>query len=96
MDLHRQPAAKVVLKKYFVFSTIERNRTCGHCQLCNQDYKDKAGIFSNFIKHLKRKHLPEYERTFKKRDEGLLEEEIIESDGRPTTELSTSKFKQAQ
>ncbi|CAF4015157.1 unnamed protein product, partial [Rotaria sp. Silwood1] len=96
MNLHRQPVAKILLKKYFLFSSIERNRICGHCQLCNQDYKDKAGIFSNFIKHLKRKHLSEYEKTFKKQDEGLLEEEIIECDGRPTTELSTSKFKQAQ
>ncbi|CAF1540839.1 unnamed protein product [Rotaria sp. Silwood1] len=96
MNLHQQPVARIQLKKYFVFSLIEHNRISGHCQLCNQDYKDKVGIFSNFIKHLKRKHLPEYERTFNKQDEGLLEEEIIEGDGRPTTELSTNKFKQTR
>ncbi|CAF1525832.1 unnamed protein product [Rotaria sordida] len=96
MNLHQQPVAKIQLKKYFVFSLIEHNRISGHCQLCNQDYKDKVGIFSNFIKHLKRKHLPEYEQTFNKQDEGLLEEEIIEGGGRPTIELSTNKFKQTR
>ncbi|CAF1304557.1 unnamed protein product [Rotaria magnacalcarata] len=86
--------AREQLKKFFDFFSLENNRVRGHCRLCNQDYKDKAGICSNFLKHLRRKHFSDYERTFKKHDEGLSEEGIIASDGQSTTELSSNKTKQ--
>ncbi|CAF2562524.1 unnamed protein product [Rotaria sp. Silwood2] len=82
------------LKKYFDFSSIEKNRISDHCKLCDQHYKDKNGIFSNFLKHLKRKHLSEYKLIFVKQDEGFSEEGIIEGDGQATTEPSTNKQKQ--
>jgi hypothetical protein len=81
-------------KQYFDFSSIDKNRINGHCKLCNQNYKDKTGIFSNFLKHLKRKHLHEYQQVFIEEEEGLSEEGVVESNGQPTTELSTNKSKQ--
>lgn len=52
------------LKRFFDFSSGEKNRTIGLCQLCKKNYRDLNGIYSNFLKHLKRKHPNEYQRTF--------------------------------
>ncbi|CAF1422957.1 unnamed protein product [Rotaria magnacalcarata] len=81
-------------KLYFKFSSIDKNRINGLCKLCNQNYKDKNGTSSNFLKHLKRKHLVEYKQVFIEEDEGLPEEGMFEGDDQPITELSTNKFKQ--
>ncbi|CAF2990542.1 unnamed protein product [Rotaria sp. Silwood2] len=81
------------LKQYFDFSTIDKNRINGYCKLCSQNYKDKCGISSNFLKHLKRKHKPEYEKLFfdQVKDSS---EAIHGNDYRSTTELSSSNTKQ--
>ncbi|CAF4804796.1 unnamed protein product [Rotaria socialis] len=81
------------LKPYFDFSTIDKNRVNGYCKLCNQNYKDKCGIFSNFLKHLKRKHVPEYEKLFFDQVEDS-PEVVNGSDHRSTIELSSSNTKQ--
>lgn len=96
MNLHRRSPTSEKLKKYFIFSSIEQNRVRGHCHLCGQDYKDKIGIYSNFLKHLKRRHLSDYEETFKNKDEGLVEEEIFDGNRSTTVDLSTNKSKQAR
>ena len=57
------------LKRYFEFSSVEKNRMNGLCKLCHRDYKDSNGIYSNFLKHLKRKHLSEYQESFVRSDE---------------------------
>ena len=62
------------LKRYFEFSLTNDNRTNGFCKLCNNDYKDMYGIYSNFVKHLKRKHLSEYQKAFSSIDDDLSEE----------------------
>ncbi|CAF3504086.1 unnamed protein product [Rotaria socialis] len=82
------------LKRYFDFSSVDKNRICGHCKLCDQKYKDKNGIFSNFLKHLKRKHLSQYELHFLKQDEGFSEKGSIASNDQSTTESSTNTYKQ--
>ena len=73
---------------------MDNNRICGHCQLCDKDYRDKIGIFSNFLKHLKRKHFSEYERLFYKHDESLLEEGITENVSQSTAQLHLKDSKQ--
>lgn len=52
------------LKDFFEFSLFEKNRTNGLCKLCRRNYKDQHGIYSNFVKHLKRKHPVDYEKSF--------------------------------
>jgi BED zinc finger len=82
-------------KKYFDLSTIDKNRINGYCKKCNQNYKDKIGISSNFLKHLKQKHVFEYQQMFPNEDESLLKDTIIENDGRATTtDISTTKSTQ--
>ncbi|CAF3273968.1 unnamed protein product [Rotaria socialis] len=56
--------AAVKLKEYFEFSIVSNNRMNGTCKLCNRNYKDLHGIYSNFLKHLKRKHPSEYQHSF--------------------------------
>lgn len=73
------------LKKYFEFSLVEKNRMNGLCKLCNRNYKDLHGIYSNFLKHLKRKHPSEYQQSFSPAidddDEDLLEDINSRDDG---------------
>ena len=51
-------------KMYFEFSPCENYRVNGLCKLCDRNYKDKQGVFSNFLKHLKRIHSREYIQLF--------------------------------
>lgn len=51
-------------RKYIDFTPIDGNRMNGLCKLCKKNYKDLKGIYSNFLKHLQRKHLPEYSKIF--------------------------------
>jgi hypothetical protein len=83
------------LKQYFDFSTIDKNRINGYCKLCSQNYKDKHGIFSNFIKHLKRKHTAEYKKLFFDQVEDS-SEVVNGNDYRSTTESSSSNNKQSR
>ena len=54
----------------------------GLCKLCKKDYKDQNGIYSNFLKHLKRAHSPEYDQIFNHENECSTEEQNIISDDR--------------
>ena len=65
ISLRQQPVAREQSKKYFVLYSIENNSICSPCQLFNWDFQDKVEVFSNFAQYLRRKHLPEYEETFK-------------------------------
>ena len=51
-------------RKYFDFTPIDGNRTNGRCKLCKENYKDVKGVYSNFLKHLRRKHVPEFLKMF--------------------------------
>ena len=83
------------LKQYFEFSSIDKNRVNGLCKLCQQNYKDRMGIHSNFWKHLKRKHSSVYERFSKASDDNRTEDLISETDVNSLTSSSSSaKLKQ--
>jgi hypothetical protein len=81
-------------KKYFELCIIDKNRINGHCKLCNNNYKDKNGVSSNFLKHLKRKHFCEYQQIFPVHDESLFEDLFNESDDHVSVDTSTIKSKQ--
>ena len=81
------------LKRYFNFFMIDKNRINGYCKLYSQNYKDKFGVFSNFMKHLKRKHKPDYEKLFSDQIDDSTEV-ANGSDYRSTTEFSSSSTKQ--
>lgn len=72
------------LKQYFEFSLGDKNRMNGLCKLCNRNYKDLRGINSNFLKHIKRKHLSEYQKTFSPRTDEDFLEEIDSPDDHPS------------
>ncbi|CAF5060214.1 unnamed protein product, partial [Rotaria socialis] len=57
-----------------------------------QNYKNKCGFLSNFLKHLKRKHTPEYEKLFIDQVEDS-SEVANRSNHRSTTELLSSNTK---
>lgn len=61
-------------RKYFDFSPIDKNRTNGLCLLCHRNYKDKSGIYSNFLKHIKRAHPVEYNRVLSNGEDECLED----------------------
>ncbi len=56
-------------RTYFEFSPLDKNRINELCKLCIKNYKDQNGIFSNFLKHLKRAHSLEYYQIFSGEDE---------------------------
>jgi BED zinc finger len=72
--------ASAKLKRYFEFSSLEKNRMNGLCKLCHRNYKDLSGTYSNFLKHLKRKHLSEYQDSFVRSDDDLSEDIDIPKD----------------
>ena len=81
-------------KQYFNFTEADNNRTNGHCKICNQDYKDKSGIFSNFLKHMKRKHSREYDQVVVNQDECSADNIIHENEGQQSSDLASCKSKQ--
>jgi hypothetical protein len=83
-------------RSYFDFSPLDKNRTNGLCKLCKQNYKDQNGIFSNFLKHLKRVHSLEYNQIFAGEDECLTEEKNDIAGDRVAADLTSSKSKQNQ
>jgi hypothetical protein len=66
----------------------------GLCKLCKKDYKDQNGIYSNFLKHLKRAHSVEYDQIFNHGNECSTEEQNIISDDRVDVDSTSTKTKQ--
>jgi hypothetical protein len=72
------------------------------CKLCHKSYKDRHGIYSNFIKHLKRIHArenqqivssdAEYQQIVSSDAEHLTEESNVANDDRAAVDLSNTKF----
>lgn len=60
--------------RFFDFSASDEKRTKGKCKLCPKNYKDNPGIYSNFIKHLKRIHPDELENVNSEETEEVLAE----------------------
>jgi hypothetical protein len=83
-------------KQHFDFSSIDKNRINGFWKLCDYNYKDKMGIFSNFLKHLKRMHVHEYRKLFIDQDENSPANVIVDNDYRTTTESSSNNHKQTR
>jgi hypothetical protein len=83
-------------RRYFDFSPFDKNRTNGLCRLCNRNYKDQNGIFSNFLKHLKRIHPFEYDQIFSRQYECLTEENNVFGDDRAAADLTNTKYKQSR
>ena len=85
------------LKQYFDFSILDKNRINGLCKLCNQNYKDRNGISSNFWKHLKRKHSSVHEQFVNASKENSTDEVISEGEANQTAStLSSAKLKQSR
>jgi hypothetical protein len=83
-------------KQYFEFKEVDNNRTNGHCKLCEHDYKDKTGIFSNFLKHMKRKHSREYDQVVSKQSELPTENIVHDNDGQQSCDATSFKSKQSR
>ncbi|CAF2937630.1 unnamed protein product, partial [Rotaria sp. Silwood2] len=81
-------------KQYFDFSPIENNRTNGLCKLCHRNYKDKSGIYSNFLKHFKRVHRFEYDQLFNRDNAFLMEENGELNDTQTIFDLTNTKYKE--
>ncbi|CAF1387740.1 unnamed protein product [Adineta ricciae] len=84
-----------LLKKHFDFTEIENDRMNGFCYLCHRNYKDKKSVYSNFTKHLKRKHELAYKKLFND-NEDPTENNTIHVDHSITTESIPNKAKQAR
>lgn len=78
-------------RRYFEFSSDEKNRNNGLCKLCHRNYKDKHGIFSNFFKHIKRAHPNEYAHTLSVEDERSSEAQHANEDSSRSAELTNLK-----
>jgi hypothetical protein len=87
-------------RKYFDFSSssFDKKRTNGLCRLCNRNYKDQNGIYSNFLKHLKRVHPFEYDQIFAREYRCLTEEKsVVEGDDQAAeVDLTSAKYKQSR
>jgi len=85
-------------RRYFDFSPFDKNRTNGLCRLCNRNYKDQNGIFSNFLKHLKRIHPFEYDQIFARDEYECLTEEnnVFGEDREAAADLTSTKYKQSR
>ena len=81
-------------KQYFNFSPIDKNRTNGLCKLCHRNYKDKSGVFSNFLKHLKRQHPLKYNQVFNNEYEYFTEDRNGIEDGHEPIDLTNIKEKE--
>ncbi|CAF4483082.1 unnamed protein product [Rotaria socialis] len=66
----------------------------GLCKLCKKNYKDQHGIYSNFLKHIKRAHPLEYDQIFNHGNECSTEEQNIISDDRVAIDSTSTKNKQ--
>jgi hypothetical protein len=82
--------------QFFDFSFLNEKRMNRQCKLCRNIYKDRRGIYSNFIKHLKRIHPIDYEKVASGDAEQLTEETNIVIDDEAANILSNSKHKNNQ
>src|SRR4051812_23572125 len=83
------------LSRFFEFSSLEKQRINGLCKLCRKNYKDANGIYSNFVKHLKRKHPVEYAQPFVGQPESLPEANDTDDD-QAAAKFTNVKDKQNQ
>ena len=52
-----------VLDEFFSFNRSNKKNITGECKLCGKQYSDNTGSTGNFHKHLKRKHVNQYEQS---------------------------------
>ena len=83
-------------KKYFKFSDSSDGRVIGYCTLCERNYKENKGLFSNFVKHLQRKHKIEYKKSRNINDDDDLSEENVDVINGLSTTTSSSPNKTKQ
>lgn len=81
-------------RRYFDFSSIDKNRTNGLCKLCRRNYKDKSGVFSNFLKHLKTQHRFEFNQLSSSEHDYLADEDNDNEEDEQTTDLMNTKNKE--
>ena len=84
------------LTKVFEFSSLDNNRINGLCKYCKKNYKDKNGIYSNFIKHLKRIHPLEHDQIFPGEAIPVTDGVSGNIDNRCSTDMKNVKEKQNQ
>lgn len=82
--------------KFFDFSTLDSKRMKGCCKLCEKDYTDYRGIYSNFIKHLRRKHRSHYDMVTSTNDENENETGNVVTDDKTANVPSNNKNKENQ
>lgn len=94
--MNRRKMTVEKLRRYFDFSFIDKNRMNGFCKLCSNNYKDLNGIYSNFLKHLKRKHFADYRETILSSDDDTTEESKSLTDDQSSVDLTrtTNKLNQ--
>lgn len=82
-------------KKYLTFSAASDERVNVYCILCQKNYKDNIGVFSNFLNHLKSKNGIEYKKSIKNDDydDDLSEENVNIFVDRSITNSSPNKIK---
>lgn len=81
-------------KKFFDFTPSDKNRVNGLCRLCQKNYKDQHGIYSNFLKHLKRVHPIEYKQIFHHQNECSMNDENVIVDEKSDVDLTSVKYRQ--
>ena len=69
-----------VLDEFFVLNRSNDKQVTGECRLCGKLYSDNAGSTGNFHKHLKRKHINQYEKS-KSPDSILCNTDITDNPG---------------
>lgn len=82
--------------QFFEFSSLDEKRTKGNCKLCGKDYTDYRGIYSNFIKHLRRKHQTRYDEVVSGNDEYENETVNVPNDDKITNVPLVGKNKDHQ
>lgn len=75
-------------KEYFDFLSSDSKRNIGLCKLCNRSYKDVHGVYSNFLKHLKRVHSNEYNQSLQNAKRQVVEQNRSIVDDRSPTASS--------
>lgn len=81
-------------RQYFDFSPIDGNRMNGRCRLCHRNYKDKNGIFSNFLKHLRRMHPLDYNQILENDHECFTEDTNLTDRIQCETDVTKTKYKE--
>ena len=82
--------------QFFSFSILDGKRMKGYCKLCEKSYTDHRGIYSNFTKHLKRKHGDHYEKVASDIDECENDMMNVANDDKTTNAPLDNKNKENQ